>query len=112
MTLLERSIQSGGLLRHQEREWTRTRTTTTGADAGTGAPITNEATSTIRGYHQWLTSIERQDFKGDPAAALLTIPGLLQAGDHLHNPTLGSFLVLEEGPQPHGPFDRAPLRRA
>lgn len=112
MTLLDRSIQGGGLLTHRRVAFQRVRTTITGAGPDTGAPITSTATSTVHAYHQWLSGIEAQDFKGDASAVLITTPGQLRAGDRVSHVTLGAFLVLEEGPYPHGSFDRVPVRRA
>lgn len=112
MTLLAESFTSDSLMHHQRQSFTRTRETKTGASSTTGAPTVTTATATVTGYFEWLSSIERQDFRGDPAAAIQTAPGQLQAGDTLDSLTLGRFLVLEEGPQAHGEFDLVPLRRA
>lgn len=112
MSLLARAFTETSLMRHQLEVFTRTRTTETGRNPTTGAPVTSTATLSISGYFQWASSVEAQDFKGDTAAILFTTPTLLRAGDTLISATLGRFLVLEEGPQQNGAFDRVPLRRA
>ncbi len=109
--LLQGAMSADGLLGHLRGTWARSRTTTTGVDPGTGDPIVTTATANVLGYFAWLSNIEAQDFKGDVNAVLITDPGQLQAGDTVAG-SLGRFLVLEEGPQLRGPYERVPLKRS
>lgn len=110
--MIETLLDPSGLLGHRLLTFTRTRVTLGEPDPDSGAPAQTTTTSTLTAHFRWLSNTEAQDFKSDPAAALITEPGTLLAGDALTHATLGRFLVLEEGPYRTGPFDRVPLRRA
>lgn len=114
MSLLSHTVGPGGLLDHYWVDWIVTRTTTTGKDPVTGAPVTDTAplADPVAAHFSWATQRDQVDYQADTDAILLTQPGALQAGDRIANATYGSFLVSEASPKPQGPFDRVEVRRA